>query len=377
MAGSARWGAAVDLPAVDRAEVARVEVWALELELQRAHRAAGTDMVRRPTVVVSVTTVDDVTGWGECPALAQPTYTSEWAQGAYRTLVEVLVPGWRDGGPPVVGHPMASGALADAATDVALRAGSTSLAEALGVVGASVATRAIVSAADLGDLERTVAAHLDAGWRHIGCKVGPDWLLEPLGLLRRTWPNLSLSADGNGQLADLDAGVWRAVDSLGLDELEQPCAAGDWLGSARVAAGLDCPVVLDESILTPDDVATMAHLGAGAVVNIKPARLGGLARSMAVVHACRLEGIDTLVGGMLETAVGRAGGLCVAAKVSGTRPTHLGPSDQYWAQDLADGLTMDADGTIAVPGGRGIGITPLAERLEGLVVDRTTVSFGP
>jgi o-succinylbenzoate synthase len=366
--------ASVDLPtSLAPAEVARAEVWLVDLHLRRAHRAAATDMTRRPTVLVALTATDGTVGWGECPALARPTYTGEWAQGAFRALVEVILPDWLAGAPPAIGHPMASGAVADAALDAALRRQGRALASALGVVGASVPSRAIVSAADLDDLGRVVEDHLAAGRRHIGCKVSPAWLLEPLRALRATWPELSLSADGNGQLGDLEPDTWAALDTLGLDEVEQPCPPGDWLGSARVAARLDCPVALDESISSVHDVVTMAHLDAGSVVNVKPARLGGLIRALDLAEVAAELGIDCFVGGMLESAVGRAPALCAAAHIGGGRPTHLGPSSQYWERDLADGIELRSDGTLGVPDGAGVGLAPALDRLREAAAAHVTL----
>ncbi|RYZ25506.1 MAG: o-succinylbenzoate synthase, partial [Propionibacteriaceae bacterium] len=89
----------------------------------------------------------EVTGWGECVAQEEPTYSSEYVAGAQAVLVEHLLPrlfaAQRERPlsaetvgevlAPVVGHPMAKAALEMALLDAQLRAVGTSFADHLGV----------------------------------------------------------------------------------------------------------------------------------------------------------------------------------------------------------------------------------------------------
>ena len=55
------------------------------------------------------------------------------------------------------------------------------------------------------------------------------------------------------------------------------------------------------------------------------------------------------VGGMLETGVGRAGAVALAALDACTWPTDLGPSDWYFEADLTEPIVAGDDGRLAVP----------------------------
>ncbi len=62
--------------------------------------------------------------------------------------------------------------------------------------------------------------------------------------------------------------------------------------------------------------------------------------------------------------MGRALNLALAAMPGFTLPGDTSASARYFPADLTEPFVMDRDGTMAVPAGPGIGVTPLPERLE-------------
>lgn len=352
----------------------RASVILLGGRLRAGHHAAHGTTVERPTVLVEVESADGTVGWGECPALPQPGYTGEYTSAAFALLRDHLLPALVAGRPTTVpGHPMATGAVADARLDAALRAEGRSLAGALGASRATVEGRAIVSVpagAGPEPLVAAVASRVDEGYRRVGIKVHPRWLEEPIGALRTTFPALGISVDANGSLARLEDDRWRSLDRFDLDEVEQPCRAGDWLGSVRVAGCVGAPVSLDESVTSWHDVRTAVVLGAARVINVKPARCGGVARALGIIRYASDAGLGVVVGGMLESGVGRAAALVLAGLDQCDRPTHLGPSAAYWDEDVTDPLVSAGPGSIEVPTGPGLGRVPLPERLAERTLER-------
>ncbi len=82
-------------------------------------------------------------GWGECVALAEPTYSPEYVDGAQHVMLSHLIPAVRQAGPVDAagatramahfhGHPMAKGAIEMAILDAQLRSTGTSFADFLG-----------------------------------------------------------------------------------------------------------------------------------------------------------------------------------------------------------------------------------------------------
>ena len=75
---------------------------------------------------------------------------------------------------------------------------------------------------------------------------------------------------------------------------------------------------------------------------------------------CRNSGIPVWCGGMLETGIGRAANLALAAMPGFTLPGDTSASDRYYATDITEPFVLD-DGRLAVPTGPGIGVDPLPE----------------
>jgi len=78
-------------------------------------------------------------------------------------------------------------------------------------------------------------------------------------------------------------------------------------------------------------------------------------------------------GGMLETGVGRAQNLALAAMPGFTLPGDTSASARYFVDDLTEPFVMALDGTMAVPVGPGIGVVPRADRLADTTLRRESV----
>ena len=68
---------------------------------------------------------------------------------------------------------------------------------------------------------------------------------------------------------------------------------------------------------------------------------------------------------MLESGIGRAHNIALASLPNFTIPGDLSPSSRYWARDVVTPeITMDPDGTVAVPEGPGMGLAVREDLLE-------------
>lgn len=285
-------------------------------------------------------------------------------------LVPALLAGRRSG---VVGHPMATAAVATALADAALRSVERSLAAELasavdGSATAAVARTAVVGLSDgVDEAVAAVGAALEHRPAAIKLKATPRAVhLQALEAVRSTWPDLPLAVDFNGT-ADLDA--VRRVDRLAPLYIEQPAPAAALVTSAHLQGMVDAPIALDESIRDDGDLDSAVALAAGRIVNVKPARCGGPHRAATLIAAVRHAGLDAFVGGMVESGVGRAAALAVAALPGLVLPTDLGPSAAYVDRDLARPIEADDDGRTVVPDGPGIGRTPDPEALAAMAVE--------
>jgi O-succinylbenzoate synthase len=170
-----------------------------------------------------------------------------------------------------------------------------------------------------------------------------------VGAVRSAWPGLALGVDANGsyQRADLE-GVLATLDRLGLVEIEQPLAAADLVGLAEAARRLETPVCLDESITSVVDLEVVLALGAADHVNLKPGRVGGVAEALRIHDLAAERGVPLWIGGMLETGVGKAVNVALAALPGATLPGDLPASRRWFRSDLTDPWELAPDGTMIV-----------------------------
>lgn len=337
--------------------------------------AAGVELDRNAVLVRTV--VGDVEGWGECVAMTAPLYSSEYAGGAADVLIHHLGPRLvgRDVHADAVaailaevkGHPMAKAAIELAVLDSELRIEGRSLAARLGATRDRVpAGVAIGLASSIGELLDTVHGFVDAGYPRVKLKIEPGWDVAPVRALRaRFGPDLLLQVDANGSYTSVADAVARLapLDDLDLLLIEQPLADDDLEGHAELGRRLTTPLCLDESITSARAAEQAIAMGACRVVNLKAGRVGGLLEAVRVHDVCVAAGVQLWCGGMLETGLGRAANLALAALPGFTLPGDLSASDRWFAEDLTDPFVLDA-GELAVPSGPGLGVAPRAEVLE-------------
>ena len=109
--------------------------------------------------------------------------------------------------------------------------------------------------------------------------------------------------------------VIRALEDAGADIefVEQPVAAADLDGLAAVTAGVDTPVMADESVFGLRDLTSVIERRAADLVNIKLAKCGGLSTGAAMVRLAEAHGVGWIVGSMMEGPIGVGAAASLAA----------------------------------------------------------------
>ncbi|GIW72973.1 MAG: hypothetical protein KatS3mg102_2515 [Planctomycetota bacterium] len=272
---------------------------------------------------------------------------------------------------------MARAALEWAFADLGCRALGVPLAAWLGAerervpVGVSLG---IPEGGDLGRLLDEVEQRLAEGYQRVKLKVRPGFARLPLAAVRARFAALPLAADGNGAFSPAELAELQALDELGLLFLEQPLAHDDLVEHARLRRRLRTPICLDESLDGLAALDAALALGALDVVNLKSARMGGPAVALAALARCRERALPCWCGGMLETGIGRAAHVALAACPGFTQPGDLSASDRYYAEDIIEPpFRLGPDGTLAVPSGPGLGVELRQELLERRTVARELV----
>jgi len=352
------------------------ELREVALPLVRPFRTSFGEDSEKRCVLVRVE-AEDVTGWGECVADVEPRYGEEWNASAWESLATFLIPSVAAAGPVdtpervaertawVRGHRMAKAALEMAVLDAWLRAGDASLASHLGGVAERVPCGVSVGIApSVEAMLEEIHGYLAKGYRRVKLKIEPGRDVAVVREVRDALPDVPLSVDANAAYTLADAPLFEALDELGLVMIEQPLGHDDLIDHARLQTRLRTPICLDESIRHAHDAAAAIQMGACRIINIKPGRVGGLLEARRVHDVAQERDVPVWIGGMLETGIGRATNVAMAALPGVTMPGDTSASERYFHRDLTEPFVLEADGTMRVPAGPGIGVTPLPGVLE-------------
>ena len=352
----------------------RIELRLVRMPLRRPFRTSFGSQDEKEAILVRAQ-AGGIEGWGECAAGRRPLYSGEWNAGAWIVLRDELAPAALRGEPsPVKGHPMAATALEVALLDLRLRAEGVSLASHLGAVRDTVACGASLGIEDDPDeLLAEAALFLERGYHRVKLKIEPGNDLEAVRAVRTAFPDAPLSVDANAAYRPADAEHLAELDAFGLEYVEQPLPADHLLGHADLAERIGTPICLDETLTSAAATAEAIRLEACSIVNLKVGRVGGIEESVRIHDLVREAGVDLWCGGMLETGIGRAVNVALAAMPGMTLPGDTSASDRYFAEDITEPFMVTADGMMRVPEGPGIGVTPIPALLERATVERTEV----
>lgn len=369
-------------------QVVGAELRRVRLALVSPFRSAAGDQSHRDALLVRVVTTEGE-GWGECVAMNEPRYTSEYTDGAEAVMNRFLLPALGAGLPggaasvaaalaPFRGHPMAKSALEMAVLDAQLRAAGRSLASYLGAVRPRVpAGVSLGLAGSVPELLDAVADAVGSGYLRVKLKIQPGWDVVPVRAVReRFGEGLVLQVDANGAYTTADLGTLVELDDFGLAMIEQPLAP-DALGDhAAVARRLRTPICLDESIGSARMAADAIAMGACRVVNVKPGRVGGLLEARRVHDVCVAAGVPAWCGGMLETGLGRAANLALAGLPGFTLPGDVSATERYFVPDITPPIVVEG-GHLGIPDGPGLGVQLLSDVLEGVTVSSEWIPVSP
>jgi len=344
----------------------------------------GTETVREVIIVTAET--PEGRGWGEVVTQSEPSYSSEYTQGAWDVLTRFLAPALlarRTVAPEevagalhhVVGHRMAKAGLELAVIDAALRAENRSVGEYLGAekdrvpsgvsVGIQRDPRALVAA---------VGGYLDEGYVRIKIKIKPGRDIDDTAAVRAAFGGIPLQVDANSAYTLQDADTLAELDRFDLLLIEQPLQEDDLVDHATLAKRLSTPVCLDESIVSDKAAADALALGSAAIINIKAGRVGGYLEAVAIHDRALAAGVPVWCGGMLETGIGRAANAALAALPGFTLPGDISASARFYTRDIVTEPAVIEDGHVRVLTGAGLGVEIDEAALEAFTVRRERIT---
>lgn len=341
----------------------------------------GTTQSRRILLVEVV--ADGASGWGEVTATETPAFNSETVDTAWHVISNFIAPSVvgkslarAEDFPPMIthirGHEMAKSGVENALWDAEAQLIGVPLCKLLG--GTMEEIRCGVSLGireDPKSLVKKVEEELQSGYQRIKLKIKPGKDYEFVAAVRREFPNIQLSVDGNSAYTLNDTAHLRQLDEFDLLMVEQPLGWDDIYAHSRLQEEMKSAICLDECVHNTRHALTAIELKSCRIINIKLGRVGGHTEARQMQDACRARGVPVWCGGMLESGVGRAHNIAMSTLPGFSLPGDVSASQRYWQEDIIEpAVEVTAEGTIRAPQIPGLGYSVKRHRVDQLTVRR-------
>src|SRR6185437_5648044 len=309
-------------------KITAIELGMLRVPLKTPFKTALRTVETVEDVVVLIRTDSGHTGYGEAPATA--VITGDTHGSIIEAIRHFIAP--RLIGQEVVNlnrlctlvqTAMERNTSAKAAVEIALydlwaQLHGAPLYQMLGG-GDPVITTDITISVDY--IDKMVADSLSAierGFESLKIKVGKD-----IGVDIERVKAIHAAVEGRALLR-LDANQgWTAKQAvyalqtledagIKLELIEQPVKARDLAGMRYVTERVHTPVMADESVFGPLEVAELIRLRAADIINIKLMKTGGISNAIRIADLAAMHGIECMIGCMLETSISVAAAVHLA-----------------------------------------------------------------
>jgi muconate cycloisomerase len=214
------------------------------------------------------------------------------------------------------------------------------------------------------------------------CGIDPKRDVELVKQIRKAiGPDLNICTDANQGYPTAKAAVkiTKAMEEYNLLYMEQPVEGLDAM--AEVARRVDTPIMADESAWTPQDVIEIVQKKAADIISIYTTKPGGMFRAKKVAAVAEAAGFRCNVNGSVETGVGNAANLHLAAStgvvtygcvVPVSTPKGKGKggiAGIYYQDDIITEPFDYSDGDVIVSSKPGLGIELDEDKLKHYRID--------
>ncbi len=353
-------------------------------------------VLRRPYVLLR--TEDGRRGLGEIPTLPDPAYKAEVDHPAVLTsLREFILPAAAkthaaNGGIAgiaelrrsyawIKGAVFAKSGVEAALWDLLAQEQNLPLWQMWGGTRRSFPVGVSIGGKTLDQVLALAENAVSLGYKRLKVKIWPGFDIEPARALRERFPDILLQVDANSAY---DLSNWERLKDLdGLDLLliEQPLYDDDLYYQSLISRQIRTPICLDESVHSLRDTEVALALWGDLaserlIINIKPPRVSGYAEAIAIANRCAEAGVQTWIGGMLDSAWGKAMNLNFNTLEAITLPgDHFSPGGIYFVEDITTAPLVCEDGVFTIGDGVSAGVEIDWERFDRLAERQFGVDF--
>ena len=378
-------------------KITRIETIPIRLPTRRVHQWASLTTPIGVYVIVKLKTDEGLVGLGEAPVLKDwggdhMKYYGETPKTTVHIINDILAPALEGKDPSQIaalhslmdqaikGYPYCKAAIDMALYDVV---GKGLKIPAYQLLGGCYRERVTIAhSIGLMEIDKAVEEALqvkDEGIKAIKLKGGqePKRDVELVRRIRKaigTEIQVAVDANQGYPAPKVAVQVIKAMEEYGIRYMEQPVEGIDAM--AQVARRVATPIMADESAWTPQDVLEIVRKRAAEIISLYTTKPGGLFKAKKVAAVAEAGGLQCNVNGSVETGVGNAANLHLAAStavaslpcvVPVSTPKGKGKkgiAGIYYQDDVIAEPFEYRDGDIVVSSKPGLGVELDEEKLE-------------
>jgi len=363
--------------------IERIELRLLSIPLIRPFETSFGREDRENHIIIKLFT-DGIAGYGETPVMINPGYSYETVETAWHVQKDFLIPlflsnefhsieDFNRAIQPIRGHNCAKHGFEGAVWHLLALKDNKPLYRLLG--GTQKTIKSGVSCGiepTIDMLLEQIRKFLKEGYKRVKIKIKPGWEIEPIRAIRDEFGDIPLMVDANSAFSLDDLKIFRQIDEHNLMMIEQPLHHEDLTAHAELQRMIRTPVCLDESIKNISMAEAAIALGSCKIINIKPARVGGLYQAKRIHDLCQKENIPVWCGGMLEMGIGRAQNIALSTLPNFTLPGDVSSSTKYFNRDIIKPTIVFNNGELPVPETPGLGFVPDDDAIDDFTIREHT-----
>ena len=214
------------------------------------------------------------------------------------------------------------------------------------------------------------------GFRNFRLKLGKSVQkdLEIVQIIRKTFGNeIRLRVDYNqAYTPSMAVRAIKSIEPYGIDFVEQPVKASDYIGMAFVQKRVDTPLMSHEGFFSLRDFITLVEMNAVQVLGLNSERPGGVSKAIAALKYAKMRGLDVVLH---NQPLGIASAMHIHFAVA--KYPYINHATELFGQEmLQDDLISDpidySNGIAKLPEGKGWGVS-LDERALNKYATGSTV----
>ena len=332
----------------------------------------------KETIIIKVES-EGIEGWGEAALLKRPIYNNEYVEGGIEVLRKFLIPSLlgkkltkpeeaNDIMSSTRGHNISKAGVEMAIWDLFSKKNKKPLWKYIKGKNKEVEGGISIGIQNKKDMIKKITENKN---KRIKIKIKPGKDIEIIKSIREEFPKIKLMVDANAAYRLKDHTHLKKLDKFNLMMIEQPLHFEDIYEHSKLKEEIKTPICLDESIETIENLKAAIKIKAIDILNLKPARVGGITNSLEILKICKQNDIQVWIGGMLETGIGKEFNYQIASREEVTLPGDFSsPTKVFESNIINEERIIKNNKNIILTNKKGIGVTINKKELERNIIKK-------